>query len=72
MVRLVPSPSNCIAHLSYWAKTPWLEGILVSKACLWSGKLGLHYKNLVAVLSYILGSLSATLVGLYFNTVWSQ
>ena len=38
MVRLVPSPSNCIAHFSYWAKTPWLEGILVSKACLWSGE----------------------------------
>ena len=36
MVGLVPSPSNCIAHLSYCANSPWPEGVLVLKACLWS------------------------------------
>ena len=46
MVGLVPSPSNCIAHLSYWANSPWPEGVLVLKACLWSREARFTFQKL--------------------------
>ena len=43
-----------LSHLSYWTNTPWLEGILVSTACLWSREAQFTLQKLGScIISYI-------------------
>ena len=46
--------SCTLSHLSYWTNTPWLEGILVSTACLWSREAQFTLQKLGScIISYI-------------------